>query len=43
MEEFQGFFDSPRWLPPISGHEDSITLKEGGYPLSVHPYRYPQF
>ena len=43
MGEFVEVFDSPKGLPPPRGHEHAIILKDGSDPVSVRPYRYPQF
>ena len=43
LNEFSKVFEVPSGLPPIRGHEHSITLKEGSQPLCERPYRYPYF
>lgn len=43
LEEYIKVFEVPQGLPPPRGHEHSIVLKEGSNPMSVRPYRYPQF
>ena len=36
-------FDTPSGLPPCSGHEHQILLKEGTDLICQRPYRYPHF
>lgn len=43
LGRFSGVFEAPTGLPPRRGHEHSITLRGGSNPVSVRPYRYPQF
>lgn len=43
IREFGSIFSSPVGLPPQRGHDHSIVLREGSNPVSVRPYRYPQF
>ncbi|KAI5316982.1 hypothetical protein L3X38_036689 [Prunus dulcis] len=40
---FDDIFVEPRGLPPPRSHDHVIPLKEGSNPVSVRPYRYPQF
>ena len=41
LQEFCQVFETPIALPPLRGHEHSITLKEGAQPVCQRPYRYP--
>ena len=41
LQEFSQVFETPTELPPLRGHEHSITLKEGAQPVCQRPYRYP--
>ena len=41
LQEFSQVFETPIALPPLRGHEHSITLKEGAQPVCQRPYRYP--
>lgn len=43
LEEYKQVFEMPTGLPPHRAIEHSIVLKEGTDPVSVRPYRYPQF
>lgn len=40
LQEFSQVFETPTALPPLRGHEHSITLKEGAQPICQRPYRY---
>ena len=41
LQEFSQVFETPTELPPLRGHEHSITLKEGAQLVCQRPYRYP--
>ena len=41
LQEFGQVFETPTKLPPLRGHEHSITLKEGAQHGCQRPYRYP--
>lgn len=41
--QYAKVFSVPEGLPPYRGHEHAIVMKEGSNPVSVRPYRYPQF
>ena len=43
LGEFSKVFAVRTGLPPISGHEHSINLKEGTLPMCERPYKYPHF
>lgn len=43
VQQHRTVFNEPKGLPPSRGHEHVICLKEGSNPVSVRPYRYPQF
>ena len=43
LNKFGPVFKSTMGLPPYRGHEHAIVLKEGSNPVSIRPYRYPQF
>lgn len=43
LNDFKDIFDEPYGLPPPRSHDHVIPLKEGSNPVSVRPYRYPQF
>lgn len=42
LTQYKGIFKMPPGLPPKRGLEHHIVTKEGGNPVSVRPYRYPQ-
>lgn len=41
--QYQQVFEVPKGLPRKRNHEHAIVLKKGSNPVSVRPYRYPQF
>ena len=41
LQEFSQVFETPIELPPLRGHEHSITLKKGAQLVCQRPYRYP--
>lgn len=43
LQRYNKVFQLPPGLPPSRNHEHAITLKQGSDPVSVRPYRYPQF
>lgn len=43
LEKFAHIFKEPTKLPPVRGREHGFTLFPGLGPVSVRPYRYPQF
>ncbi|KAI0531244.1 hypothetical protein KFK09_000797 [Dendrobium nobile] len=43
IQEFEEVFQPPLGLPPPKEQEHAITLREGVSPISMRPYRYPQF
>ena len=40
LDQFQGLFQSPLWVPPRRTRDLIITLQSG--PVNVRPYHYPQ-
>lgn len=42
VERFERVFQVPSGLPPRWEHAHALVLKEGAFPISVRPYRYPQ-
>ena len=43
LVEFEFVFATPVDLPPLTGHEHQITLKERAQAISQRPYRYPYY
>ncbi|XP_024199975.1 uncharacterized protein LOC112203212 [Rosa chinensis] len=43
ISKFSYLFDKPTSLPPHRLHDHRIELLPGSTPVSVRPYRYPQF
>ncbi|KAI0497467.1 hypothetical protein KFK09_020695 [Dendrobium nobile] len=43
IQEFKEVFQPPLGLPPPREQEHAIILREGMSPVSIRPYRYPQF
>ena len=43
LKSYEKVFNMPPRLPPSRQYEHSITLKKGTNPMSMRPYRYPQF
>lgn len=42
LSQFASVFEMPEGLPPSRGLEHQIVTKQGGAPVSVRSYRYPQ-
>ncbi|XP_061993760.1 uncharacterized protein LOC133711674 [Rosa rugosa] len=43
IDDFATLFENPTGLPPHRLHDHKIELLPGSIPVSVRPYRYPQF
>lgn len=43
IQQFQGVFEEPRSLPPARAMDHQILIEPWAKPVSVRPYRYPQF
>lgn len=43
IHEYCDLFEDPCRLPPQREKDHSIHLEPGAKPISVRPYRYPQF
>lgn len=43
LSQFQEVFDEPKTLPPNRDVDHRIPLDPSGKPVSIRPYRYPQF
>lgn len=43
LQQYNGVFDEPKSLPPVREIDHRIPLDRKTKPISVRPYRYPQF
>lgn len=43
LQQYKGVFDEPKILPLVQEIDHRIPLDPGAKPISVRPYRYPQF